>query len=111
MLKMNQTPDEVIFEEPVNRSIVFQVFLLILAILYDLSPIDIIPDIPVTGCVDDFFITVGVFLYLLERWSNDTHAALLPIFKWCKWGVIFMGISTVSLVGIAVWVIVKLFTG
>jgi uncharacterized membrane protein YkvA (DUF1232 family) len=73
---MNQAADEFIFDESANMSIGFQVFLLILAILYDLSSIDIIPDIPVIGYVDDFFIAVGAFLYLLERWCNDTHATL-----------------------------------
>lgn len=76
MLKMHPAADEVIFDESANMSFGFQVFLLILAILYDLSSIDLIPDIPVIGYVDDFFITVGAFLCLLERWNNDTHAHL-----------------------------------
>ena len=92
-----------------QRSMVFPVVLFMLAILYDISPIDLIPDIPVVGYVDDFFITAIATLNLLEKWLQDSSVVLASLLRLAKWLVVFVGIIAVSLVGLAVWGIVKLF--
>lgn len=94
-----------------QRSIVFPVVLFMLAILYDISPIDLIPDIPVVGYVDDFFITAIATLNLLEKWLQDSSIVLASLLRLAKWLVVFTGIIAVSLVGLAAWGIVKLFIG
>lgn len=92
-----------------QRSMVFPVFLFMLAIFYDISPIDLIPDIPVVGYIDDFFITAIATLNLLEKWLQDSSIVLASLLRLAKWLVVFVGIIAVSLVGLAVWGIVKLF--
>ena len=37
-----------------------------LAALYDVSPVDIIPDIPVVGWIDDILITLTAFLNCIQ---------------------------------------------
>ena len=92
-----------------QRSMVFPVVLFMLAILYDISPIDLIPDIPVVGYIDDFFITAIAMLNLLEKWIQDFSIVLASLLRLAKWLVVFVGIIAVSLVGLAAWGIVKLF--
>ena len=85
------------------------VVLLVLAILYDLSPIDIIPDIPVIGYVDDLIITAIATLNLLQKWFEDTSGKLAAVLGLMKWLVIFAGIIVVSLAGLIIWGAVKFF--
>jgi len=59
-----------------ERPMAVPVFLFVLAILYDISPIDIIPDIPVVGYVDDFFITAIATLNLLQKWLQNSSVIL-----------------------------------
>ena len=99
----------IVMNQPSRRSMVFPVVLFVLAILYDISPIDLIPDIPVVGYVDDFFITAIATLNLLEKWFQDSSIVLASLLRLSKWLVVFVGIIAVSLVGLAVWGIVKLF--
>ncbi len=94
-----------------ERSLVVPVILLILAILYDLSPIDIIPDIPVIGYIDDLFVTATATLNLLQKWLRDSSTILSSMLGMIKWIVIFAGIIAVLLFGMAGWGIVKAFTG
>jgi len=100
-----------VMNQPTQRSMVVPVFLFMLAILYDISPIDLIPDIPVVGYVDDFFITAIATLNLLEKWLQDSNIVLASLLRLAKWLVVFVGIIAVSLVGLAAWGIVKLFIG
>lgn len=41
-----------------------------LAVLYDVSPVDIIPDIPVVGWIDDFIITASAGLNCIEKFTE-----------------------------------------
>jgi len=100
-----------VMNQPSQRSMVFPVVLFMLAIIYDISPIDLIPDIPVVGYVDDFFITAIATLNLLEKWLQDSSIVLASLLRLAKWLVVFTGIIAVSLVGLAAWGIVKLFIG
>jgi hypothetical protein len=92
-----------------ERSMVVSVFLFVLAILYDLSPIDIIPDIPVIGYFDDLLITAAATLNLLQKWLQDTSIVFAAALGLMKWLVIFVGIIAVSMVGLIIWGAVKLF--
>lgn len=42
------------------------------AVLYDISPVDVIPDIPVVGWVYDFFITVTAGLNLIQQYTSES---------------------------------------
>lgn len=98
-----------VIDQPSPRSMILPVFLFILAMLYDISPIDIIPDIPVIGYIDDFFITAIATLNLLQKWLQDSSVILASMLGLAKWLVIFTGIIAVSIIGMAVLGIVKLF--
>ena len=69
-----------------------------LGILYTLSPIDLIPDVPVIGWVDDFFVIATTLLNLCENELgkvSETLGAILRIFKWI---FLVLGIIAVLLV-------------
>ena len=100
-----------IIGETPERSLVLPVILLVLAILYDLSPIDIIPDLPVIGYIDDLLITAVATLNLLQKSLKDYSAFLSSALGLIKWAVIFSGTIVVLLLGLAGWAIVKLAAG
>lgn len=81
-----------------------------LAILYDVSPVDIIPDIPVVGWVDDFFITATAGLNMIEQYSKESSQWLASIAKTLKWITIVLGVIIVLLVALLASVIVSFFT-
>lgn len=81
-----------------------------LAVLYDLSPVDIIPDIPVVGWVDDFFITATAGLNLIQQYTSESMQWLSPIAKTLKWVTIILGAIVVLLVAIFASLIVSFFT-
>lgn len=81
-----------------------------LAILYDISPVDIIPDIPVVGWIDDFFITATASLNLIQKSAEDSIQWLATIAKTLKWLMIIVGIIAILLVALLGAALVKLFS-
>ena len=71
-----------------------------LAVLYDISPVDVIPDIPVVGWVDDFFITATAGLNLIQQYTSESMQWLSTIAKTLKWLTIILGVIVVLLVAI-----------
>ena len=109
MSHVNESSEVEVISQVPERSLVMPVVLLVLAILYDLSPIDIIPDIPVIGYVDDLIITAIATLNLMQKWFEDTSGILAAALGFMKWLVVLIGIIAVSLVGLIVWGAVKFF--
>jgi uncharacterized membrane protein YkvA (DUF1232 family) len=85
--------------------------LLLLAVIYTLLPIDIIPDIPIIGWLDDSFILSSAFLNILQKKTSKTNETLSAIFKFLKYIAIFLGIAIILLFIFAGAVIVKLIQG
>ena len=81
-----------------------------LAVLYDISPVDVIPDIPVVGWVDDFFITATAGLNLIQQYTSESMQWLSTIAKTLKWLTIILGVIVVLLVAIFASMIVLFFT-
>ena len=81
-----------------------------LAVLYDISPVDVIPDIPVVGWVDDFFITATAGLNLIQQYTSESMQWLSTIPKTLKWLTIILGVIVVLLVAIFASMIVSFFT-
>ena len=101
--KENQT-------KPQNTGLALILF--ILAILYDLSPVDLLPDVmPGVGWVDDLFITLSATLNLIEKSVGNISTTLSMLVRYVKWGVILLGVIAVTLVGFGVYGVVKLITG
>lgn len=82
-----------------------------LAVLYDISPVDIIPDIPVVGWVDDFFITATATLNLIQQHTTESMQWLSSIAKTLKWITIALGVIVVLLVALFASLIVSYFAG
>ena len=81
-----------------------------LAVLYDISPVDVISDIPVVGWVDDFFITATAGLNLIQQYTSESMQWLSTIAKTLKWLTIILGVIVVVLVAIFASMIVSFFT-
>lgn len=81
-----------------------------LAVLYDISPVDVIPDIPIVGWVDDFFITATAGLNLIQQYTSESMLWLSTIAKTLKWLTIILGVIVVLLVAIFASMIVSFFT-
>ena len=81
-----------------------------LAVLYDISPVDAIPDIPVVGWVDDFFITATAGLNLIQQYTSESMQWLSTIAKTLKLLTIILGVIVVLLVAIFASMIVSFFT-
>lgn len=81
-----------------------------LSIAYMLSPIDIIPDIPVVGWVDDFFITATAGLNLIQGYAADSSHSLAQLVKMVKWALIIFGVICILLVLLLGALIVKMFS-
>lgn len=93
-----------------NKKQITSLVLAGLAVLYDLSPVDIIPDIPVVGWVDDFFITATAGLNLIQQYTSESMQWLSTIAKTLKWLTIVLGVIVVLLVAIFASLIVSFFT-
>ncbi|WP_232362714.1 DUF1232 domain-containing protein [Desulfosudis oleivorans] len=87
------------------------VFLFILALLYVISPIDPIPDVPVIGQIDDALVAAIATLNLLQSWLEETSIFLFGLRGLVKWLLIFIGIIAFSVMGMAVLTLVKVVTG
>lgn len=81
-----------------------------IAILYDISPVDIIPDIPGLGWIDDFFVTATASLNLIQKSAQGSVQWLATIAKSLKWLTVIVGIIAVLLVVLLGATIIKLFT-
>jgi len=109
MSQINEASEVDVLGPVSERSMVVPLLLFALAILYDLSPIDIIPDIPVIGYFDDLIITTIATLNLLQKWIKNSSRILAGLLGLMKWLVIFVGVIAVSLVGLIIWGAVKFF--
>ncbi len=82
-----------------------------LGLVYAISPIDIIPDVPVIGWVDDFFVIAVTVLNLLEKEIGKVNQSLTTILKVLKWITLGLGIIAVLLLLLLGTVIYKMIAG
>ena len=82
-----------------------------LGLVYAISPIDIIPDVPVIGWVDDFFVIAVTVLNLLEKEIGKVNQSLTTILKVLKWITLGLGIIAVLLVLLLGTLIYKIVAG
>ena len=71
-----------------------------LAAAYDASPVDIIPDLPVIGWVDDFFITATTVLNAIQAFTEQNSAYVASIAKSLKWMLFILGVIVILLVAL-----------
>ena len=80
-----------------------------LCLLYGISPVDIIPDIPIVGQIDDLIILVSGGLNLLQRYMERNDSSLTSIVKVIKRIVIALGAIIILLLALFAVTIVNLF--
>lgn len=78
-----------------------------LAGLYGVSPVDIIPDIPVVGWVDDFLIIATAVLNCIQQFTAESIEILSNIAKTLKWICIIGGGIIILLLGLLAAFIIK----
>jgi uncharacterized membrane protein YkvA (DUF1232 family) len=73
--------------------------LLILAIVYTVSPIDIISDIiPIAGWLDDFTALATTVLNIIQKGFAETNTLFSTIAKTLKWIILLLGAILVVII-------------
>jgi hypothetical protein len=85
--------------------------LTLLGAIYAISPLDIIPDIPIIGWIDDFFVLSAAILNLLEHMTGREHYTLRKGFKYAKWLLIIIGIIVIIILVLLGALIVNWLSG
>ena len=83
--------------------------LMVLCLLYGISPVDIIPDVPIVGQIDDLIILASGTLNLTQRYLERADSSLTTIVKVTKWIVIALGAIVILLLALFAVAIVSLF--
>ena len=75
---------------------------LILALLYTVSPIDLVPDfIPIVGWFEDALLVIVGGLNGIQNGVLEANSSLRTLIKYLKWGLLIIG-------GIAILIVVLL---
>ena len=90
-------------------SIVGPWVIMALCLLYGVSPVDIIPDIPIVGQIDDLIILASGGLNLAQRYMERAESSLATVVKVVKWIVIALGAIVILLLAMFAVTIVNLF--
>lgn len=80
-----------------------------LCALYFISPVNIIPDVPIVGQIDDLIIAAGGTLNLVQKYCERADSSLQYIVKTLKWIVILLGAVVIIVLALFAAFIVKLF--
>ena len=81
--------------------------LFIAAVIYGVSPVDVIPDIPVAGWIDDFTIGAAALTNLIQQQFFQTNNSLNKLFKTAKWILISIAVLIFLIVTLIITLIVK----
>ena len=75
---------------------------LILALIYTISPIDLVPDfIPIVGWFEDALLVIVGGLNGIQNGVLEANSSLRTLIKYLKWGLLIIG-------GIAILIVVLL---
>jgi len=87
------------------------VVIAMMALAYDLSPIDAVPDtIPVLGWLDDLGVTVMAALNLYQQFAANQDAILVKLAKYIKWMLVALVVIAGVAIGGLITLIVHLVT-
>ncbi len=85
--------------------------LFLAAIAYTISPIDIVPDIPIVGWVDDIFALITTSLYGIQKTLGRASETVEKIAKYAKYITIILGVIAVLLILLLGATIIKMLGG
>ena len=100
---------EEINEVSAEKSRFFAVFLFFLALVYAISPVDIIPDVPVVGWIDDLIVLSYATYNLLNKALLSQNQNFQTFLQKLNWLIIIMGLLVVSCVGAVLLGFIRLF--
>lgn len=99
---LHQTKRDVKVEGKGESPVIWKALSIVIAmaaVLYDLSPIDAVPDaIPIFGWLDDVGFTLMAALNAYQHFSKDQSAMVVRLAKYVKW----MMVAFIVLAGVAV---------
>lgn len=85
------------------------VFLMIMSLLYTVSPIDLAPDaIPVVGWLDDVGFLVTATMNAVQQFTKNQNSAMVKILKYAKWFMVIAVVIAALLLGGLIAAIVAL---
>ncbi len=90
-----------------NKRLVVPYAMLGIAVLYALSPIDLIPDIPVVGWVDDVTFLIVTSMNVVEKSISDSASWIRKFAHRVKWTIIIIGGSITVLMGLFAAALIK----
>ena len=85
------------------------VFLMIMSLLYTVSPVDLAPDaIPVVGWLDDVGFLVTATMNAVQQFTKDQNSVMVKILKYVKWFMVIAVVIAALLLGGLIAAIVAL---
>ena len=84
---------------------------LILALLYTISPVDLVPDfIPIVGWCEDALLLIVGGLNGIQNGILDANSSLRTLIKFVKWGILIIGGIAILIVVLLVVLVFKVAT-
>ena len=84
---------------------------LILALLYTVSPVDLVPDfIPIVGWFEDALFVIVGGLNGIQNGILDANSSLRTLIKFVKWGILIIGGIAILIVVLLVVLVFKVAT-
>ena len=91
-----------------NRKQITSIILLICAIIYDIIPNDIVPDVPIIGWFDDFFVTSSALFNCIQQFVEDGNDVLVKVIKWLKWTCLLLTVLIILIFILVTATVIKL---
>ncbi|HKX27469.1 MAG TPA: YkvA family protein [Blastocatellia bacterium] len=85
--------------------------LLAMAIIYTISPVDLIPDIPIVGWIDDLIFLTLAGTHFMEKGTGIQSQHLKETLRLVKWVVAIVGVIAIAVLSLLGIVIYKLVWG
>ena len=84
---------------------------LILALIYTVSPIDLVPDfIPIVGWFEDALLVIVGGLNGIQNGILEANSSLRTLIKYLKWGLLIIGGIAILIVVLLVVLVFKTLT-
>ncbi|WP_157150464.1 DUF1232 domain-containing protein [Brachyspira sp. SAP_772] len=84
---------------------------LILAIIYTVSPVDLVPDVvPVVGWLEDALFLIVGGLNGIQNGVLEDNSSLKKIIKFLKWGLLIVGIIGILIIILLAVLVFKVTT-
>ena len=84
------------------------VFLMVMSLLYTVSPIDLAPDaVPVIGWLDDVGFLMTATMNLVQQFSKDQNSAMVKILKYAKWLMVIAALLLGGLIAAIIALVTK----